>query len=243
MIEVKSLNLEYDSGQGGKTVAIENISFQIRKEESLAIIGPSGCGKTSLLYVLAGLIEPTAGKVKVKDEEVKKPCKDVALILQTIGLLPWKTIWRNITLGLNLSERSIRTRIKKILKELGIENLVDRYPAQLSEGQRKRAGIARALARTPKILLMDEPLSSLDAITKEKIQNTILKLWKEQSLTMILITHDVAEAVFLGERILVLSDRPAYIKAKVSNPGMGEVKYRNSEDFHLKARELRSYLL
>lgn len=242
MIEVKSLHLEYNGERGRKTVAIEDLSFQVSEGESLAVIGPSGCGKTSLLYTLCGLLKPTTGIVRVRDKEVGGPRQDVALILQTIGLLPWKTVWKNIVLGLNLNGKHDRVRIRGILAELGIKGLANRYPVQLSEGQRKRVGIARALARDPAILLMDEPLASVDAITKEKIQNSILKLWKERRLTMVLVTHDIEEATFLGERIIVLSDRPAYVKTIVENLGMGDVEYRNSEDFYLKVRELRSYL-
>ncbi len=252
IIEVESLRLEYEGsgryrrlkgkGRGERTTVIEELSFGVAPEESLAIIGPSGCGKTSLLFVLCGLIRPTSGRVRVQGEEVRGPRRDVALILQDIGLLPWKTVWKNVTLGLHVDGRGDRERIRRLLAELGLEGLEDRYPSQLSGGQLRRVGLARALAREPAILLMDEPLASLDALTKERLQEQVLQLWRERELAMVLVTHDIEEAVFLGERILVLTDRPATLKAEIANPGMGEVEYRRSELFYKKVQELRDLL-
>jgi len=247
MIEVKSLHLEYELTRRRRVEAIAGLSLKVERGESLAIIGPSGCGKTSLLYVLAGLLKPTAGRVRIAGKEVRGPRRDVALVLQDIGLLPWKSVWRNAILGLELNgggnDRAQLARVEAILEELGLSELRDRYPAQLSGGQKKRVGIARALAVEPQLLLMDEPLVSLDALTKEEIQNSILKLWEERKerLTSVLVTHDIEEAVFLGERIVVLSARPATIKAEIANPS-GSIDYRTSSEFYAQVRRLRELL-
>lgn len=246
MIEVKSLHLEYELTRRRRVEAIAGLSLKVERGESLAIIGPSGCGKTSLLYVLAGLLKPTAGRVRIGGKEVHGPRRDVALVLQDIGLLPWKSVWRNAILGLELNggaDEAQLARVEAILEELGLGELKDRYPAQLSGGQKKRVGIARALAVEPQLLLMDEPLVSLDALTKEEIQNSILKLWEERKerLTSVLVTHDIEEAVFLGERIVVLSARPATIKAEIANPS-GSIDYRTSSEFYAQVRRLRELL-
>jgi NitT/TauT family transport system ATP-binding protein len=246
MIEVKSLHLEYELARRRRVEAIAGLSLKVERGESLAIIGPSGCGKTSLLYVLAGLLKPTAGRVRIAGKEVRGPRRDVALVLQDIGLLPWKSVWRNAILGLELNggaDEAQLSKVEAILEELGLVELRDRYPAQLSGGQKKRVGIARALAVEPQLLLMDEPLVSLDALTKEEIQNSILKLWEERKerLTSVLVTHDIEEAVFLGERIVVLSARPATIKAEIANPS-GSIDYRTSSEFYAQVRRLRELL-
>lgn len=242
MIKIDSLHLSHRKGRKGKVEIFKNISFQLEKGESLAIIGPSGCGKTSLLYTISGLIEPTEGEIEINGEKVKKPGDDWFLLLQTIGLLPWKTVWDNVTLNLNLNGQADRRRIEKILASLGLKELKGRYPSQLSEGQKKRVGFARALARDPSILLMDEPLASLDALSKEELQNLTLRLWKEKELTLILVTHDIEEAVFLGQRIMVLTERPAKIKQMVANPEMGTINYREEEGFYSRIRTLRELL-
>jgi NitT/TauT family transport system ATP-binding protein len=252
MIEVEGLHLDYQLGRGWREggqalAAIAGLSLRVGKGESLAIIGPSGCGKTSLLYVLAGLRRPTAGAVRIAGEEVRGPRRDVALILQEIGLLPWKTVWKNVVLGLELNgglDRAHSAKVEAILRELGLAELRDRYPAQLSGGQKKRVGLARALAVDPAVLLMDEPLAFLDEQTKEEIQDSILQLWQErkEQLTMVLVTHDIEEAVFLGQRIAVLTPRPAQLKAELANPGLGTPDYRRSPEFYELVRKLRELL-
>jgi len=238
MIEVEDLSLSYDEGNP----VLDRVSLRVEAGESLSIIGPSGCGKTSLLYVLAGLVRPTSGRVAIAGEPVSRPRTDVALILQETGLLPWKTVWQNATLGLSLDGLGSLRRIKRALRELGLEGLEDRYPAQLSGGEKKRVSLARALAQDARVILMDEPLAALDTLTREHTQNLILSLWKKYAFTLVLVTHDIEEAVFLGQRVLALSPKPARVLEVIPNPGIGEEAYRQSGEFFEKVREIRALL-
>lgn len=374
MITVDGLRLEYRDGRQSIPV-INDLCLRISAGESVAILGPSGCGKTSLLYVICGLVRPTAGQMIVDGQPVERPRRDVALILQDLGLLPWKTVWKNASLSLELGgpmalpahptktedkeimrewhkrkkslfwaycwllltgawaagqrfyldrpfsaaiylvtlglwvltggfywsevrkilesdpaapwsarlwgggwpqvslilvmlgltaellsrllfdfftlPRQVREAnaliaqqvqsVKPILDELGLDSkFYDRYPHQLSGGERQRVALARALATHPKVLLMDEPLAALDAFNRERIQDLLFQLWKERGFTQVIVTHDVQEAVFLGSRIVVLSERPARVKAIIENPCVGTS--RTSAAFYEKVLELRREL-
>lgn len=239
MIEVKNVSLVY--GTGKKAVpALDDISFTVEEGEMVAIVGPSGCGKTGLLLILDGLLRPSSGQVLIAGSEVRGVRRDVALILQDAGLLPWKTVRQNAELGFRLQRR--RESVDGILSSLGLSGFERRFPAELSEGMRRRVGIARALALRPRVLLMDEPMANLDSLTRERIQNLILDLWWEMRFTGVLVTHDIEEAVFLGQRIVVLSPRPAKIREILENPGMGAHDYRGSPEFLEKAKALRQIL-
>ena len=243
MIEVDDLQLAYPNPRGETAQhVIDRLSLRVDDGQSLAIIGPSGCGKSSLLYLLSGLIQPTDGDVRIRGTAVERPRPDVALILQETGLLPWKTVWQNAVFGLDLRETGTLRRVKRALRELGLEGLEDRYPAQLSGGEKKRVGLARALAQEAGVLLMDEPLAALDALTKERTQNLILSLWQAHAFTSLLVTHDIEEAVFLGRRIAVLGPRPTRVVEIVDNPDMGTEGYRQSEGFFKVVRTVREAL-
>lgn len=239
MIEVQGLKLVYGRGPSAVT-AIEELSFGVEEGEMVAVLGPSGCGKSSLLLVIDGLLRPTEGVVRIGGEEVQGVQRDVALILQDAGLLPWKTVRENASLALQLQHR--RESVDGILATLGLAGFERRFPGELSEGMRRRVGIARALALRPRVLLMDEPMANLDSLTRERTQNLILDLWWEMRFTGILVTHDVEEAVFLGQRILVLTPRPATLQEIVENPAMGSLDYRGSPEFLACARRLRKLL-
>ena len=218
---------------------LEDVSLQVGAGASCAVIGPSGCGKTSLLFLLAGLLEPTAGRVRVADRS------RTGVILQHYGLLPWKSVAANIGLGLRLQgadrERT-RARVSELLVEMDLAAFADHFPGQLSGGMQQRVALARALATGPQLLLMDEPLSALDALTRERLQHTILDVWQRHRVTMVLITHSIEEAVFLGRTVVVLTDRPARVAAVVENPGAGRADYRQSETFFHQCRLLRTLI-
>jgi NitT/TauT family transport system ATP-binding protein len=241
MIEVDSLTIDY--GRIDHSVrAAEKVGFSLEEGRSLALIGPSGCGKTSILFALAGLLSPSEGTIKIDGTLVTGPRRQVALILQNAGLLPWKTVWQNANLSLLLSGDYPGRNAGVILENLGLAEVKSRFPAELSEGMKRRVGVARALSTAPSVLLMDEPLASLDTLTRERIQDLFLTLWQEHRFSLILVTHDIVEAAFLGQEIIVLTKRPARVKATVANPKMGALDYRQSEAFQRTVRELREAL-
>jgi NitT/TauT family transport system ATP-binding protein len=238
MISVHHVTVDY--GRGTKVVrAVEDVSLEIGKGESLALIGPSGCGKTSLLFAMAGLHQPVEGRIDVGDVHVQGPRKEIALILQNAGLLPWKTVLQNANLSLLLNKDYPKKTADTVLEDLGLGSVKNRFPSELSEGMKRRVGVARALSTSPSVMLMDEPLASLDTLTKEHIQDLFLQLWKQHQFSLVLVTHDIEEAAFLGQRVVVLTERPARIKTVVENPDMGGIAYRGTEAFMKKVRQLR----
>ena len=238
MIALDQVHLSF-ADNGRVLPVLEDVSLQVGAGASCAVIGPSGCGKTSLLFLLAGLLKPTAGTVRVADRS------RTGVILQHYGLLPWKSVAANIGLGLRLQgadrERT-RARVDELLVEMDLAAFADHFPGQLSGGMQQRVALARALATEPRLLLMDEPLSALDALTRERLQHTILGVWQRHRVTMVLVTHSIEEAVFLGQTVVVLTDRPARMAAVVDNPGAGRSDYRQSETFFHQCRQLRALI-
>lgn len=238
MIALDQVHLSF-ADNGRVLPVLEDVSLQVGAGASCAVIGPSGCGKTSLLFLLAGLLKPTAGTVRVADRS------RTGVILQHYGLLPWKSVAANIALGLRLQgadrERT-RAQVDELLVEMDLAAFADHFPGQLSGGMQQRVALARALATEPRLLLMDEPLSALDALTRERLQHTILGVWQRHRVTMVLVTHSIEEAVFLGQTVVVLTDRPARVAAVVDNPGAGRSDYRQSETFFHQCRQLRALI-
>jgi NitT/TauT family transport system ATP-binding protein len=240
MIAVEGLRIEYGRA-GRRTLAVEEVNFTVPEGDLVALIGPSGCGKTSVLLAACGLLRPTAGRVAIGVEEVRGVRHDVAFIPENAGLLPWKTVRGNAELALRLQRRP-RHGVREILRAVGLGGFEGRYPAELSEGMRRRVGIARALALHPRVFLMDEPMANLDSLTRERIQDLIIHIWHQYRFTGILVTHDIEEAAFLGRRIVVLSPRPAQVAQVVENPQMGEVEYRRSRPFYGEVEAIRAIL-
>ena len=238
MIALDQVHLSF--ADNARTLPVlEDVSLQVGAGASCAVIGPSGCGKTSLLFLLAGLLEPTAGTVRVADRS------RTGVILQHYGLLPWKSVAANIGLGLRLQgadREQIRARVSELLVEMDLAAFADHFPGQLSGGMQQRVALARALATGPQLLLMDEPLSALDALTRERLQHTILDIWQRHRVTMVLVTHSIEEAAFLGQTVVVLTDRPARVAAVVDNPGAGRADYRQGETFFHQCRQLRALI-
>jgi len=240
MINLNSIRFAYSHA----TPLFENFSLSISRGETWAILGPSGCGKTTLLYLLAGLHKPTAGQISIEDEILTRPRPRSGLILQDYGLLPWSTVRQNVELGLRVrkfyGEDGKHTpvnfqpgnKISYWLERLGINEVADKFPLQISGGQRQRTAIARTLALEPDLLLMDEPFSSLDAITRGDLQNLTLSLCTEQNLTLVIVTHAIEEAVGLGKKILLLGEAPNQTPRIFDNPCAGERGYRSSTEYH-----------
>jgi NitT/TauT family transport system ATP-binding protein len=241
MIELDRVAVEYGRGAGA-TRAVDEISLRVADGESLALIGPSGCGKTTLLFAIAGLYKTTEGSIEIDDVPIRGTRREIALILQDAGLLPWKTVWQNANLSLKLRREYPGRTAEDVLDELGLGEVKGRYPSELSEGMKRRVGVARALSTQPSVMLMDEPLASLDTLTKERIQNLFLRLWMRHRFSQVLVTHDIEEAAFLGQRIAVLTERPARIKAIVENPEMGDLSFREAEAFRETVGRLREAL-
>lgn len=239
MIDVSYLSKSFDNGL---LDVLDRLSFSVDDGDSMAIIGPSGCGKTTLLYILSGLIRHFTGTVKIHGEDLTGPSKETAFILQDFGLLPWKTVWQNVCLGMKMRgipKKGQSETAERLLATLDLTRHSHYYPTRLSGGEKQRVAIARALSLKPSILLMDEPFSSLDTFTRERLQNTLVNIWQVNHLTMMLVTHNIEEAVFLGRKILVLSKRPAAIHAIIENPAAGALSYRSDDTFFATCKKVR----
>lgn len=244
MIQVQNVSHTYIQANT-QVKALEDVALDIEAGSSVAIIGPSGCGKSSLLFILAGLIKPSAGEIVIDGRESNGRFQDAALILQDYGLFPWKTVFQNASLGLRvrgLTKNEQENIVLPVLEKLGLAEFVHHYPAQLSGGQKQRVAIARSLALKPSLLLMDEPLSSLDALTRESLQLFIRDIWKDNNLTLVLVTHSIEEAAFLGSRVAVMSDRPGTIIEIIDNPRAGQTGYKQQPEFHQLCSKLRRLL-
>ncbi len=226
----------------GEEVVLDNVSFTLDREETLAVVGPSGCGKTTLLYILSGLTEAGSGAAMLNSVPITTPTPDISFILQDYGLLPWRTVIDNVALGLKVQgvpKKERLTRAREQLAELGIVGRDDDYPANLSGGEQQRVAIARAFVTRPRLMLLDEPFSSLDALTRERLQRTLLDVWKQRKVPFVLVTHSLEEAVVLGKRIMVMSGRPASPVAVFDNPGFGDESIRDTEACFELLKELR----
>jgi len=225
--------------------ALEAFELEVADGEPVALIGPSGCGKSSALLLAAGLLAADSGGVEVAGTAVAGVRRTTALILQEYGLLPWKTVADNAALGLHLrgmSRQQARAASASALERVGLAEFARAYPAELSGGMRQRLALARAIALDADLLLMDEPLSALDALTREDLQDVLLDLWRRRGHAQVLVTHSIEEAVFLGRRIVVMTPRPGRVAAVVDNPRMGEPGYRDTPAFYERCAELRALL-
>ena len=245
MLQLQDVFLEYQRPEGNMLTVLDHINLNIAEGERWAVIGPSGCGKSSMLHVLAGLQTITSGKVLYQGEPHTKPHGEISVILQEYGLFPWKTVEQNIGLPLELQKvqkAEIKNRVQELLPQLKLSEHGKKYPAELSGGQRQRVAIARALIAQPKVLLMDEPFSALDALTRETMQNIVLELCEQQNLTLVMVTHNIEEAIFLGQKIVVFSDNSGKISHIADNAHSGELGYRGTEEFYRHCSLLRGWI-
>ena len=223
LVEVTHLNKVYES-KGRRVEAIGDLDFTVAAGDFTCIVGPSGAGKTTLLKCLAGLLAPTSGSVVVEGRRVTGPPESMAVVFQEYGrsLFPWKTVRGNVALplrakkGLTPAQRA--ARVADALNAVGLADAADAYPWQLSGGMQQRVAIARAVAYQPDVLLMDEPFAAVDAQTRADLEDLIRRLWRERGLTVIFVTHDIEEAVYLGQRVLVLSSSPTFVLDDVAVP-------------------------
>ena len=229
-IEVTSLSKVYAS-QDGQIKALSDVSFAIADAEFVTIVGHSGCGKSTLLKIIAGLLPPSSGSVKVRGRSVTAPLSDVGMVFQRPVLLKWRTILANVMLPiemLRLPRKESTERALDLLKLAGLSDFSHQYPAQLSGGMQQRAAICRALVHDPSLLLMDEPFGALDLMTREEMNFELLRIWSERRKTTLLVTHSISEAVFLADRVIVMTPRPGMVadivEVDLPRPRMPETK-------------------
>ena len=216
ILEVQGLSKSYRQLGGETTLAIGNISCRVEAREFVSFVGPSGCGKTTLLMSIAGLIAPSGGKIIVKGREISGPPRNLVLVFQEFNksLFAWRSVLGNVRFGLEAREthtRDAENKARSLIELVGLKGFENHYPWELSGGMQQRVAIARALAYEPEVLLMDEPFGSLDALTRLELEDTLLKLWEDLGTTILFITHDIEEAIYLSDRVWVLSRRPSQI--------------------------------
>ncbi|MBB4861761.1 NitT/TauT family transport system ATP-binding protein [Pseudomonas nitritireducens] len=220
-LRVENVSLRYRTPDGGTFSALENVSFEVPDQQFAVIVGPSGCGKSSLLYLTAGLSEPTEGDIYVGGQLVDGPGADRGMVFQSYTLFPWLTVRQNVEFGLKrrgMPAAERREIVDYYLDEVGLRRIENNYPKQLSGGMMQRVAIARALANDPQILLMDEPFGALDSQTRMQMQQLLLRVWDHSKKTVVFVTHDIDEAILLGDRVYVMGARPGRIKQILDVP-------------------------
>lgn len=243
-LHMQGVRQEYQ-GVRGRTLALDGFCLDVMPGQSVAVLGPSGCGKSSSLLIAAGLRQASEGQVLVDGAPVEGPRLSTALILQDFGLMPWKTVEQNAGLALQVrkvpkAERA--QRVRAALEQVGLQDFAGAYPSELSGGMRQRLAMARALTCNTDLLLMDEPLSALDALLREEMQDMLKRCWKQQGYAQVLVTHSIEEAVYLGQRVFVMTPRPGRVGFTLENPECVQDGWRTDSRFYERCRELRCVL-
>jgi NitT/TauT family transport system ATP-binding protein len=217
-IEIERLSKKFDTAQRGTHLALCEISLAVEEGQFVAVVGPSGCGKSTLLYVVGGFVRPTSGRVCVAGKPVEGPGPDRGPVFQEFALFPWQTVLGNVSYGLlqrGIPRREAHARARVLIELVHLKGYEQFYPKELSGGMKQRVAIARTLAYGPRILLMDEPFGALDALTRTRLQNELLEIWERDRKTVMFVTHSVDEAVFLSDRVFVMSRSPGRIKCAI----------------------------
>jgi NitT/TauT family transport system ATP-binding protein len=208
----------YQPRTGGRLLALDNINLQVEDGEFVTIVGPSGCGKTTFINLCDGLLKATAGRIDIDGVQVTKPGTDRGMVFQDSCLMPWRTVFKNVIFGLEcqgLDNAEGTARAKDFIKLVGLAGFEEHFPHELSGGMQQRCNLARALTVDPKILIMDEPFAALDAQTREIMQSELLRIWRESKKTVLFITHQISEAIYLADRVIVFAARPGRVKATI----------------------------
>jgi ABC-type nitrate/sulfonate/bicarbonate transport system ATPase subunit len=239
-LRANDVSKSFVAPDGSPVAALAGVSLSISAGELVSLVGPSGCGKSTLLRLMAGLDEPTTGQLWVGSERVIGPSADRGLVFQDPNLFPWLTVRRNVQAGLVARGvlRKRRHEVDEFLRLVGLEPFASTYPHQLSGGMAQRAALARALINHPKVLLLDEPLGALDAFTRMRMQDEVLRIWKSRGTTMLLVTHDIDEAIYMSDRIVMMTPRPARVE-RIIDISLDRPRQRNSPAF----LELRNEIL
>lgn len=246
LIRVDRLRKVFGAGTPGELVALDDVTCSIREGDFVSIVGPSGCGKSTLLRILAGLLDYSEGSVSFDNAPLHGTRRDIGIVFQNAILLPWRTILDNVLLPaevLGLDMNAARLRARELLAMVRLEGFENRLPRELSGGMQQRAAIARALIHDPRILLMDEPFGALDAMTREQMNLELQRIWSESRKTIVLITHSIPEAVFLGDVVLVMTARPGTLKrvVAVDLPRPRTMALTATPDFGAKTQEIRAF--
>ena len=220
-LQIRNVNLQFNTPGGGSFTALGDVSLDVPDQQFAVIVGPSGCGKSSLLYLTAGLNEPTGGEIRVGGARITSPGADRGMVFQGYTLFPWLTVRQNIEFGLkrrNMPAAQRREVVDHYLAEVNLLGFADNFPKQLSGGMMQRVAIARALANDPQILLMDEPFGALDSQTRHQMQRLLLRVWEHSKKTVVFVTHDIDEAILLGDRVFVMGAKPGRIRKVLDIP-------------------------
>ena len=245
IISIQNLSKRFNSKENITVDALKNINLDVEENDFICIVGPSGCGKSTLLRIIAGLEDSTEGKINYKGKELLEPTSEIGMVFQNYSLLPWRTVIDNISLGLEFKRKDKKTRLEvasKYLNLINMEKFANAYPYELSGGMQQRVAIARALANDPQVLLMDEPFGALDAHTRIILQKELLRIWEQNKKTVLFVTHSVDEAVYLSDKIIIMSSNPGEIK-EIVNIDMerprdrGDIKYATLTSKILKMLE------
>jgi NitT/TauT family transport system ATP-binding protein len=218
-LQVSNLVIEYERADGSKVLAVDNVSIDVEEGQFVSIVGPSGCGKTTLLKTVNGLLMPNAGTIRVHGKPLEQKSHDRAMVFQEASLFPWYSVARNIGYGLEcqgMSKKEAAVKVTPFVNMVGLKGFEKHFPYEISGGMQQRANLARALVVDPKILLMDEPFAALDAQTREMMQAELLDVWQQTRKTVLFITHQINEAVYLSDRVIVMSARPGRILADIT---------------------------
>jgi NitT/TauT family transport system ATP-binding protein len=246
-IAVEHLNKIYRSAGREPLVALDDLSFEIEDGEFICLVGPSGCGKSTLLKILGGLLKRTSGKARIGERNLDGPGPDIGFVFQAPTLLPWRTILENVLLPTEIRRLPVaqfRDKAMELLAMVGLGGFENRYASELSGGMQQRAAIVRALVQDPPVLLMDEPFGALDALTREQMNLEVLKIWSRTSKTVVFVTHSIAEAVFLADRVFVMTPRPGKIDEiiPIDLPRPRELSVINTEQFGVYSTRIRQLL-
>jgi len=244
VISTRNLSAAYQDRNGGLQV-LDRISFAVQEQEFVCLLGPSGSGKSTLLRILSGLLPPSGGEALFRGQPIRQPRREIGLVFQKANLMPWRTVWQNITLPLELQKvppAEARAQVQGIIELVGLQGFEESLPRDLSGGMAQRVAIGRALVQDPEVLLLDEPFSGLDALTRERMGFELLRIWETRRKTVIMVTHSIDEALLLADRVLVLSPRPARLRldlpVDLPRPRQEELSY--TPEFGSLARRLRN---
>ena len=243
IISVDRLSMVYPS-RSGPVTALDDIRFDIGNGDFVSIVGPSGCGKSTLLRILCGLLSATSGSASLRGEAIAGPSRDVGVVFQAPVLFPWRSVLRNVMLPVDVQRRDrddAAARARELLATVGLAGFEDRYPWELSGGMQQRVSIARALINDPAILLMDEPFGALDAMTREQLNEELQRVWLERNKTVLFITHSIPEAVFLSDRVLVMTPRPGRLAddVRVDLPRPRSLEVMTTPEFGAAVKRIR----